>query len=58
VSITFPTQQGHSYTVLSASGLTAPVTWTTLTTISGTGSPQTATDTVTGTARFYRVATQ
>ena len=58
VNISFPTQQGHSYAVLSASSLTAPVTWTTLTTITGSGSTQTATDTVSGTARFYRVAVQ
>jgi len=58
VTISFPTLQGHSYTVYSANRLTGPITWSPVTTIPGTGSTQSATDTVSGTARYYRVGAQ
>jgi hypothetical protein len=58
VNISFPTQAGHSYSVLATGSLTLPVTWSTLATVSGNGAVQTVQDTISGTARYYRVAMQ
>jgi hypothetical protein len=58
VGISFATQIGHTYTVLYTSSLTSPVVWSTLTTIPGNGSTQSATDTISGATRFYRVSAQ
>jgi len=56
VGISFATQSGHSYTVYSSSTLSGP--WSTLTTIPGDGTTKTATDIISGTARYYRVLVQ
>jgi hypothetical protein len=57
VSIKFPSQSGHSYTVYYSTSL-APASWQTLSTgISGTGGTVTVTDSTTGGAqRFYRAS--
>jgi hypothetical protein len=58
VSIKFPTQSGHSYTVQYSTSLTSP-NWQTLgSSITGDGTVKTATDSASGTARFYRVQAQ
>jgi len=58
LGISFNTQTGYNYTVQYTASLSAPVVWSTLTTLSGNGSPQTATDSLSGQARFYRVFAQ
>ncbi len=55
ISITFQTSSSHSYVVQWTGSLSGTPTWTTLSTITGNGSIQTATDTVGGSTRFYRV---
>ncbi|HLX94350.1 MAG TPA: hypothetical protein VKU37_01260 [Verrucomicrobiae bacterium] len=59
VSIKFPTQNGHSYTVLYSTSLN-PASWQTLSSgINGDGTVKTVTDSTSGGAqRFYRVAAQ
>jgi hypothetical protein len=59
VSIKFPTQSGHSYTVLYSTSLN-PASWLTLSSgIAGDGTVKTVTDSTTGGAqRFYRVQAQ
>jgi hypothetical protein len=59
VSIKFPTQNGHSYTVYYSTSLD-PASWLTLSSgIAGTGGTVTVTDSTTGGAeRFYRVGAQ
>jgi hypothetical protein len=57
ISITFPTQNGFNYTVL-YSGSLSPASWQTLTSISGDGTVKTATDTASGSQRFYKVVAQ
>jgi hypothetical protein len=58
VSIKFPTQSTHSYTVLYSSSLN-PANWQTLIGgIAGDGTMHTVTDTTGGTQRFYRVEAQ
>jgi hypothetical protein len=57
ISIQFPTKSGVNYTVL-YSGSLNPANWQTLTTISGDGTVQTATDTMGSSPRFYRVSFQ
>ncbi|HEY1789749.1 MAG TPA: hypothetical protein VGJ73_16495, partial [Verrucomicrobiae bacterium] len=58
VTIQIPTQSGHSYTVQYSTSLTAP-NWQTLgSSITGDGTVKTATDSASGTARFYRVQAQ
>lgn len=57
-SLTFATQNGFTYTVQYKNNLT-DASWTTLSSVSGTGSPATVTDSATGVAhRFYRVSIQ
>ncbi|HWY76637.1 MAG TPA: hypothetical protein VN281_13515, partial [Verrucomicrobiae bacterium] len=58
IQISFPTQINHQYTVLYTGSLNAPATWSTLTLIEGDGTTKTVTDTIGGSARFYRVAAQ
>jgi hypothetical protein len=57
VSIKFPTQNGHSYTVYYSTSLN-PASWLTLSSgIPGTGGTVTVTDSTTGGAqRFYRAS--
>jgi len=57
LSLSFPTLSGYSYTVQYKNNLTDS-DWQTLTTVSGTGSTATATDTTGGAGahRFYRVS--
>ena len=56
--VTFPTEAGFTYTLQSKNNLTDP-TWTSLSSVSGTGSPATLVDSTTGLARrFYRIAIQ
>ena len=59
VSIKFPTQSGHSYTVYYSTSLD-PASWQTLSSgIAGTGGTVTVTDSTSGGAeRFYRVGAQ
>ena len=59
VSIKFPTQSGHSYTVYWSASLN-PASWQTLSSgIAGTGGTVTVTDSTSGGAeRFYRVGAQ
>ena len=58
VSIQFPTQSGHSYTVYYSTSLN-PANWQTLTAVSGNGAVETVTDSTSGGAkRFYRVQAQ
>ena len=57
ISIQFPTKNEVNYTVL-YSGSLNPANWQTLTTISGDGTVQTATDTMGSSPRFYRVLAQ
>jgi hypothetical protein len=58
VTIHIPTQSGHSYTVYYSGSLSSP-NWQTLgSSITGDGTVKTATDSVSGTARFYRVQAQ
>ena len=54
VDLSFATQTGISYTVYYKNALTAP-TWQQLTTVPGDGNPKTVSDTIVGSARFYRV---
>jgi hypothetical protein len=54
ISIKFPTQNGFNYTVLFSNSLN-PASWQTLETVPGNGTIITATDTTSGTAKFYRV---
>ena len=57
-NVSFPTQSGFTYTVQYKNNLT-DATWTTLNSVSGTGSPATIVDSTTGlTHRFYRVSIQ
>jgi len=58
VSISFQTQIGHTYNVLSTASLNFPITWSTNSTVSGTGSVQAVQDAISGAAKFYRVAIQ
>lgn len=58
VNISFPTQIGHTYYVLSTTSLSFPVTWSTNSTVGGTGSVQTVPDTIGGGAKFYRLQIQ
>jgi hypothetical protein len=58
VTIGFATQANHVYTVSYTSSLSAPIAWSTLTVINGNGAVQTATDTISGSARYYRVLAQ
>ena len=53
LTLSFPSVTGYTYTVQYKNNVTDSA-WTTLKTLSGTGSPLTATD-PTGTHRFYRV---
>ncbi len=56
--VTFPTQSGFTYTVQYKNNLT-DATWTTLSSVSGTGSAATVPDSTTGLAhRFYRISIQ
>jgi len=57
ISLAFQTQNSHAYTVLYSNSLN-PASWQTLTTINGDGTVKTATDTVAGSARFYKVEAQ
>jgi hypothetical protein len=57
ISIRFQTQNSISYTVLYSNSLN-PTSWQTLTTISGDGTVKTATDTIIGSQRFYKVEAQ
>jgi hypothetical protein len=57
ISIQFQTEAGHSYTVQYTDSL-SPASWQTLTTITGDGTVKTATDTPSGSRRFYRVEAQ
>jgi hypothetical protein len=57
ISLSFPTQNGSSYTVQYKDNLTDDA-WQTLTTLTGDGSVQTATDSVDQPQRFYRVSVQ
>ena len=58
VSIQFPTQSGHSYTVYYSTSLN-PANWQTLTAVSGDGAVETVIDSASGGAkRFYRVQAQ
>jgi len=57
ISLSFPTQNGSSYTVQYKDNLTDD-TWQTLTTLTGDGSIQTTTDPADQTQRFYRVSVQ
>ena len=57
-NLTFATQTGFTYTVQYKNNL-SDASWTTLSSVSGTGSPATVSDTATGVAhRFYRVSIQ
>ena len=58
VSIQFPTQNGHSYTVYYSTSLN-PANWQTLTSVTGNGAVETVTDSTSGgVKRFYRVQAQ
>ena len=57
LNLSFPSVTGYTYTVQYKNKLT-DATWTTLTTISGTGSTLTATDSHGLANRFYRVSIQ
>ncbi len=57
ISITVPTLNGHSYTVLYSPSL-SPANWQTLTSFGGDGTVHTATDSATGAQRFYKVMAQ
>ncbi|MGA2660402.1 MAG: hypothetical protein ABSH34_23125 [Verrucomicrobiota bacterium] len=58
VNLSFGTQADHAYTVLYATSLSKPVAWTTLTVVTGDGAAKVVTDSIGGTARFYRVLAQ
>ena len=57
VSLSFPTESGHTYTVLYKSSLTSSI-WTTVGTISGNGAVTNVTESLTGTQGYYTVTMQ
>jgi hypothetical protein len=58
VSLQFPTQIGHGYTVYYSTSLN-PAVWQTLTSVTGNGAVETVTDSASaGAQRFYRVLAQ
>jgi hypothetical protein len=54
IQLSFPTQNGSNYTVQYKNNLTDPA-WQTLTTVSGNGSIQTVSDSISLTHRFYQL---
>jgi len=54
-AVSFLTEEGYSYRIEYTDSLTAPASWHTLTTVSGTGSVVTYEDPATNDKRFYRV---
>jgi len=57
LSLSFPTESGHTYTVLYKSSLTSSI-WTTVGTISGNGAVTNVTESLTGTQGYYTVTMQ
>ena len=55
--LSFPTQNGYTYTIQYTTNLTSGV-WQTLSAVSGNGSTQTASDPIGRGSRFYRVSIQ
>ncbi len=53
--LTFPTISGVTYEVLSASGLTSPITWQTNSAVSGDGTIKTVPIPVNGAQQYYRL---
>jgi uncharacterized repeat protein (TIGR01451 family) len=54
-TLSFPSEEGNSYTIEYADALNAPIEWKTLTTVNGTGGIIVITDPMTQPYRFYRV---
>jgi hypothetical protein len=58
ITLSFPTETGHTYTVVYKSTLNAP-SWTPLgSAVNGTGSTVTVSETISGSAGFYTVTVQ
>ncbi len=59
LSLAFPTEAGHNYTLMYESSLTSPPNWTPVgSAIAGTGSTVTVTKPLTGTQGYYSVVVQ